>query len=280
MPAALAPLLPLPAGPLGLTGLLPLSAGPLSLAALLPLPAGLGLFGLLLAARPLAARRSAAVGLARPPLSLAAALACLPVAVAPRTLPLATVCGGRATLAAGLPRGSRSTVSTLRAVPHGGVLPGCRHDALDALRFGADVLEQLLHVDADDAFELLGRLAGEDVCRGGVAQALDRARNGLVGDRVEANDDLLPLAQVGPLGFLDPGQQFHFGQVQQLRHRHARRDLVPFADLGQRLPKAAAPAGAVLQDGHQPRERCKHARLRDSALVAIHVQLRLVQLLP
>ena len=87
------------------------------------------------------------------------------------------------------------------------------------------------------------------------------------------------LAQVGPLGLLHAGQQLHFGQVQQLRNRHARRDLVPFADLGQRLPEAAAPARAVLEDRHQPRERREHARLRDPALVAIHVQLCLVQLL-
>ena len=170
-------------------------------------------------------------------------------------------------------------VATRTPVPYRGVLPGRGQDPLDALGLGSDALQQLAHVDADHAFEFFRRLAGEDIRRSRVAQSLDRARNGLVGHRVQANEDLLPLLQVGSLGLFDAGQKFHFRQVEQLGDRHAGRHLVPFANFGKGLAESASAAGSVLQDGDQARQRGKHARLSNPPLVAIHVQLGLFQLL-
>ena len=164
-------------------------------------------------------------------------------------------------------------------VPDFGVLPGGRQDPLDALGLGADALQQLAHVDADHAFEFLGRLAGEDIRRGGVAQPLDRARDGLIGHRVQADEDLLPFLQVGALGLFDAREQFHLRQVEQLGYGHAGRHLVPFANFRQGLAESAPAPGTVLQDRDQTGQRREHARLSDPALVAVHVQLRLLQLL-
>ena len=55
--------------------------------------------------------------------------------------------------------------------------------------------------------------------------------------------------------------------------------MVSLPDFRERLSKAAAPFRPVLKDRHQAGKRREHARLLDSSLVPLDIQLRLVQLL-
>ena len=237
-----------------------------------PLLAALALAAALLPAASLG-RAALSPGALPAPLALASGLLLVP-APTRRTFLLR---GGLADR--GLFARFRLGLAARASIPYFGVLPRGRHDPLDALGLGADALEQLAHVDPDHAFEFLGRLAGENVRRGCVAQALDRARHGLVGHRVQAQEDLLPFPQVGALGLFHPSQEFHLRQVEQLGDRHAGRHLVPFADFREGLAESAPAPGTVLQDGDQSGQRREHAGLGDPALVAVHVQLRLLQLL-
>lgn len=72
---------------------------------------------------------------------------------------------------AGIPSCAAATglCRRLATVAYRRVLPCGRQNAFDSLRLGSDVLQQLPHVNGDDALELLGRLAGEYVRRGRVS---------------------------------------------------------------------------------------------------------------
>ena len=259
-----------------------ITAAALSLSSLLAaalLPAALTLLlrslALLLAALPTALS-----------LLLAALIAALPLPLRALSLLLAPVWRpGSVAARSCLPASAagcvpvRPSAPGLGTVPEFRVLPRRRQDPRDALPVRPDALKQRPHVDRDHAFELLHGLAREDIGGGRGAQALDRARYGVVRYRVQPDQRLLAFAQVGPLGLLHAREEFHLREIQQPRHGHARRDLVALADFRERLPEAAAPPGSVLLDGDQACQWSKRPCLRNPATVARHVQLRLVELL-
>ena len=126
---------------------------------------------------------------------------------------------------------------------------GRRDYSRNVVRLGPQGRQQLPHVDAKEHVELFGGVRREHVRTGRGAERFDLAGETLVGDGIEAHDDVLAFVKVGTIELAHLGHDFELGEVKHLGHRNARLNLIALANVGQ-LHTEHHGATAVLLDRH------------------------------